>query len=197
MKPLSASHRRAADATSVSSTVTRSKVERLMTLSTSAVADCVSNAPDHTLLSGWYGISPSYGLDILGRQPVFGGKMDELAIETEHPAESSLAEPRRARRDGVEYGLDVIRRTCNDAQHLRGRRLALQRLAEMLLCFGEFAGPLVELFLEVGGGETAMPRGRWRISGLTLRRLTAAFFHCCDAHRCASVARSPATAHRF
>src|SRR5262249_2249140 len=35
MKPLSASHRRAADATSVSSTVTRSKVERLMTLSTS------------------------------------------------------------------------------------------------------------------------------------------------------------------
>src|SRR5262249_35191075 len=40
MKPLSASHRRAADATSVLSTVTRSKVERLMTLSTSAVAVC-------------------------------------------------------------------------------------------------------------------------------------------------------------
>src|SRR5262249_8756082 len=37
---LSASHSRAADWTSVSSTVWRSKVERLMTLSTSAVAVC-------------------------------------------------------------------------------------------------------------------------------------------------------------
>ena len=37
---MSASHRRAADSTSVSSTVCRSKVERLMTLSTSAVAVC-------------------------------------------------------------------------------------------------------------------------------------------------------------
>ena len=37
---MSASHNRAADSTSVSSTVCRSKVERLMTLSTSAVAVC-------------------------------------------------------------------------------------------------------------------------------------------------------------
>src|SRR6266404_4556455 len=61
--------------------------------------------------------------------------------------------------------------------------------------FGELA--MTRSTSEVGGGETAMPRGRWRISGLTLRRLTAAFFHCCDAHRCASVASSPATGHRF
>ena len=40
MVPWSASHSRAADFTSVSSTVCRSKVERLMTLSTSAVAVC-------------------------------------------------------------------------------------------------------------------------------------------------------------
>src|SRR5262249_45186835 len=59
--------------------------------------------------------------------------MDELAIETEHPTESSLAEARRARHDGVEYRLDVIRRTCNYAQHLRSRRLLLQRLGEILL----------------------------------------------------------------
>ena len=38
--PWSASHSRAADSTSVCSTVCRSKVERLMTLSTSAVAVC-------------------------------------------------------------------------------------------------------------------------------------------------------------
>ena len=37
---MSASHKRAADSTSVSSTARRSKVERLMTLSTSAVAVC-------------------------------------------------------------------------------------------------------------------------------------------------------------
>src|ERR1700726_973725 len=40
MEAKSASQRRAADSTRVSSTVCRSKVERLMTLSTSAVAVC-------------------------------------------------------------------------------------------------------------------------------------------------------------
>ncbi len=40
---MSASHSRAADSTNVSSTVCRSKVERLMTLSTSAVAVCCSS----------------------------------------------------------------------------------------------------------------------------------------------------------
>ena len=39
-----------------------------------------------------------------------GGKMDELAIETEHPAESGIAEACRARHDRVEYRLDVVRR---------------------------------------------------------------------------------------
>ena len=43
MFAISAPHRRAADSTRVSSTVCRSKVERLMTLSTSAVAVCCSN----------------------------------------------------------------------------------------------------------------------------------------------------------
>ena len=40
MAAMSASHSRAADSTSVSSTGCRSKVERLITLSTSAVAVC-------------------------------------------------------------------------------------------------------------------------------------------------------------
>jgi hypothetical protein len=35
--------------------------------------------------------------------------MDELPVETEHVAELGLAEPRRAPRDGVEYGLSVGR----------------------------------------------------------------------------------------
>ena len=40
MAAISASHSRAADSTKVSSTVCRSKVERLITLSTSALAVC-------------------------------------------------------------------------------------------------------------------------------------------------------------
>src|SRR5262249_12509760 len=44
MAALSARHNRAADATSVLSTACRSKVDRLMTLSTSAVAVCCSSA---------------------------------------------------------------------------------------------------------------------------------------------------------
>jgi len=43
MAAMSASQSRAADSVSVSSTVCRSKVERLMTLSTSAVAVCCCN----------------------------------------------------------------------------------------------------------------------------------------------------------
>src|SRR5262249_46396615 len=42
----SASHRRTADSTSVSSTSRRSKAERLITLSTSEVADCCSSASE-------------------------------------------------------------------------------------------------------------------------------------------------------
>src|SRR5262245_56233239 len=64
----------------------------------------------------------------------------------------------------------------------------------MLLCIGEFAGPLVELFLEVGGGGAAMPRNRWRVLALELRRLTAVFFHCCAARRLARAASGHAAA---
>src|SRR5262249_31095588 len=45
MVAISASHRRAADPTSVSSTACRSKVERLMALSTSGVAVCCAIQP--------------------------------------------------------------------------------------------------------------------------------------------------------
>ena len=48
---ISASHSRAADAINVSSTVCKSKVERLMTLSTSAVAICCSSASSRSRAS--------------------------------------------------------------------------------------------------------------------------------------------------
>ena len=46
---MSAPHNRAADSTSVSSTICRSKVERLMTLSTLAVAVCCCSDPRSSL----------------------------------------------------------------------------------------------------------------------------------------------------
>ena len=54
---MSASHSRAADSTSVSSTVCRSKVERLMTLSTSAVAVCCCSDSRSSLSSRVFSIA--------------------------------------------------------------------------------------------------------------------------------------------
>ena len=59
-----------------------------------------------------------------------------------------------------QHGLQFARRAADGLQYLGGRDLLLQRLGKMLLCLREFAGPLVELFLEVGGGAAAMPRNR-------------------------------------
>ena len=56
-------------------------------------------------------------------------------------------------------GFETGRARAN-TQDLGGRGLLLQRLTEMLSCLGKFAGPLIQLFLEVGGGGTAMPRNR-------------------------------------
>ena len=54
---LSASHSRAADSTSVLSTACRSKVERLMTLSTSAVAVCCCSDSRSSLSSRVFSIA--------------------------------------------------------------------------------------------------------------------------------------------
>ena len=54
---ISASHSRAADSASVSSTVCRSNVERLMTLSTSAVAVCCCSDSRSSLSSRVFSIA--------------------------------------------------------------------------------------------------------------------------------------------
>jgi len=99
-------------------------------------------------------------LDIGRRRTVQRGHAEAISLGKVQIAKRGLAEARRVRQHGLEHGLKLARRARDDAQDLRGRRLLLQRLGEMLLCIGEFAGPLVELFLEVGGGGTAMPRDR-------------------------------------
>jgi hypothetical protein len=58
-------------------------------------------------------------------------KVEELAVEPVHEAELGLAEPRRALGNHVEHRLDIGRRATDDPQHLRGRRLLLQRLVAL------------------------------------------------------------------
>jgi hypothetical protein len=116
--------------------------------------------------SGWYGICSSYGLDILGRQPVFSGEMDELAIETEYRAVSSLAEACRACRDHVEYRLDIVRRACNNAQHFGSRILPSKR-------FPQFPSKLNDLCFCMGRGGIATASKLWRIAALWRCRLAA------------------------
>jgi hypothetical protein len=72
--------------------------------------------------------------------------------------------------DGPQSRLEIDWRVGDNTQYLRSRLLLLQRL-------GKLPGPLVELFLELGCGETATPCSGWRISALDLRRAAAARFH--------------------
>src|SRR5262245_12830219 len=162
----SASHSRAADSTSVSSTVCRSKVERLMTLSTSAVAVCCCSDSRSSLskrafsmaMTAWLAklVSSSICLSVNGertmrmlhanhhrltlppldigrRRTVQRGHAEAISLGKVQIAKRGLAEARRVRQHGLEHGLKLARRARDDAQDLRGRRLLLQRLGEMLL----------------------------------------------------------------
>src|SRR5207248_5386955 len=86
-----------------------------------------------------------YGLNPFGPQSVLGREMDELPVKPEHVAELSLTEPRGALRHGVKHRLHVSRRARDDAQHLRGRHLLFQRLAQ-------FAGKHLDLLFWVDEG---------------------------------------------
>src|SRR3984893_508190 len=63
----------------------------------------------------------------------------------------------------------------------------------MLSCLIALADPLVELFLEVGGGGAATARCRRLLAALDRRCLTAARFHSYATRRCAGLASGHAT----
>src|SRR6266568_2824502 len=66
------------------------------------------------------------------------------AIEVQR-AELGFAQPRCIRQDGLEHRLQVTGQTGDDVQHLRGRRLLLQRLGKL--------APESRIFLsQVAGG---------------------------------------------
>jgi hypothetical protein len=92
------------------------------------------------------------------RQSVLGCEVDKLSVESEYPAVRGFAQAGHVLGDGIEYRLGIAGRVGDDAEHFGGRSLLLQRLNETLLCLSKFAGPLVELLLEVGGGGAATTR---------------------------------------
>ena len=76
----------------------------------------------------------------------------------------------------------ICHRAAERDQNLIGRRLLLQCFSKVILRFGEFAGPLVELLLQIGCRGTA--RSRYLLAALELRRLAAARRHHSVILRC-------------
>src|SRR3974390_870152 len=102
MTPISASHNRPADRSSSSNTTLRSKAERLMTLSTSAVAVCCSNDSRNSFSSRPF----SMAMNDPKRRGCF--------------------------RSFVQHYLEIKGRTADDLEHVGSRRLLLQRLAQFV-----------------------------------------------------------------
>ena len=60
-----------------------------------------------------------------------GNGAKRLFVVKEQIAEVSVADPRGVLQHGLEHRLQLARRTADDLQHLGGRRLLLQRLAQL------------------------------------------------------------------
>ena len=61
-----------------------------------------------------------------------------FALAKEDECHFSLAQPRGGFDKGVQYGLQIKRRTANDLEHVRGRRLLLQRFGEIVRTLPQF-----------------------------------------------------------
>src|SRR5262249_31125709 len=98
MAPLSAWQSRAADSMSVSSTVCRSKVDRLMTLSTSAVAVCCCSDLRSSLRRGGVSIAvnASAGKILDQRNLLICEGVDFLAVDVDDTHQSALLKHRHA-----------------------------------------------------------------------------------------------------
>ena len=94
---------------------------------------------------------------------MMGGKEEPVAIRLPNGSVVRLAQLGRALADGVEHGLNVGSRACDDAKDLAGRPL-------LLLCFMQFAGEPGELCFLASRG-TATDRCLWRIAALWRCRL--------------------------
>jgi hypothetical protein len=72
------------------------------------------------------------------RRPVGGNDAKRLSFTQRHDAELSPAKLDRVRQHGFKHRLKVARGARNDAQHLGGCRLLLQRLGEIVRALPQF-----------------------------------------------------------
>src|SRR5262245_65428157 len=106
-------------------------------------------------------------------------------------AELGLANAHRVRQHGLEYRLELARRTGNDLQHLRGRGLLLQRLGEFLFQVGVGCAKGVNVSYRLRSARAKLAAARWAICAFKRQRSPRRHSHW-SPFRSASQGSSPA-----
>ena len=88
-------------------------------------------------------------LDIGRRRTVQRGHAEGISLAKEQIAKLGLAEPGCVPQQGLEHGLQLARRVADNLEHLRRRRLLLQRFGKVRLRFHELATAYFELPFQV------------------------------------------------
>jgi hypothetical protein len=99
-------------------------------------------------------------LGIPGRGIVHGHCAEGICVAEVHCPELGLADAHRLRQHGLEYRLQLARRTADDLQHLRGRRQQRQRLGERLLQLSVACTKAGNVITRVSSGRTNIGNAR-------------------------------------
>ena len=178
-------------------------VDHLLCLRRRGRAACpASRRPDHRLAVAYFGKCR--------RRAVQRHRAERVAFEQEQVAELGLADARRVLQHGIEHRLKLARRAADDLQHLRGRGLLLQRLAQIVGALLQFVEQPRVLDGDDGlGGEVLSSsiclsvngRTSWRVDadGADQLRPRAASARrgCCDSRRRAPIASTAAETSRI
>jgi hypothetical protein len=122
-------------------------------------------------------------------------QLKHLAAQQEHRRELRAEKPKHVAHDGIKYELSIVCRATKGRENLSGSDLLFQRLNKLALRFGEFSGPLVELFLEIGRRGRATARSGRTLAAREPRRLTAGRLHCCTNRAAADCCVRAANGH--
>src|SRR5262245_60579056 len=82
--------------------------------------------------------------------PILSCEPELIAIEAAHHCIVCTTDARRSFRNCVEHRLQIGGRAGDYTQKLAGRSLLLQRLGEVLTCFGELAPRCFKLMFQIG-----------------------------------------------
>jgi hypothetical protein len=95
-----------------------------------------------------------------------GNHVEGISLAQVQISQGGLADARRILQNGIENRLQISRRGADDAQHLGGRGLLLQRLIPLAFIQRD-------LLTHTGSGRSAMAGRLWRIAALWRCRLAA------------------------